>query len=490
MNEASAKRCAVCNIPRDYKPKEYKEDKIIEAEETEIVEEDEYIDDENDALFESSNTNNSNNKNKNKNSLKRNDSAVSWGDDEDIDLDNYDGQPILSIDNKDVASRNGNHSNNSVTSSATTNSSTKSVTTPPAPRKKKEATMNGLEYTECWLCTNCFAMNRLLDTLSRYQMKCAFCNGATYTPTTEIIKSFEWDQQQMAPVAQSLPTGTARGGVHTPRTRPNGEASQQATMLAAYEKRKKRRYTIKHINNREGDVLITGMINQNKVTKLSSIDVIPETIVKLCLLFMDKEFNHDAFDTMTNREDFEISSGLTKATRSTKSVGQWRNCFGMKECSMPNIDGEKDSMKFEWVLKCNKRRNKDWEDEPVESVIIGVIEAKGIQPNMGTSFSGYNDGWGLLGDGQKVTDGKYEKFNSGFHHSLEIVVTLQFIKHPWSVKQNKCELLFNNKVAYELNPDKKYRLAVAMNSREYEVEWVGFDKTKEIQQPIEETQQN
>ena len=172
---------------------------------------------------------------------------------------------------------------------------------------------------------------------------------------------------------------------------------------------------------------------------------------------------------------------MTKATRTTKDDGQWRNCFGMKVCSMNSNNKTKtESIKFEWTLKCNKRRNKDWEDEPVESVIIGVIEAKGIQSNMGSAFTAYNDGWGLLGDGQKVTDSNYEKFNAGFHHGMPINITLQYIKHPINEKNNQCQLLFNNKLAYQLDATKRYKIAVAMNSREYEVEWIAFDKNKEI----------
>ena len=487
VNDPTAKKCAVCGIPKNYK---FKDDKITEdkgkaeadAEAEEIEdEEDEYIDDENDALFESDG--NSKNKNKNKNSLSRNDSAISWGDDEDIDLDNFDGQQIFSIDNKDVASRiNGSHNSNNSSSSTTSDT----IKTTVSKQKKKESTLNGLEYTECWLCTNCFAMNRLLDTLSRYQMKCAFCHRATYTPTTEIIKSFEWDQQQQAPPPQTLPTAAGRGGVYTQRnSKDDSNTSQQEIMLREYERKKKKRYMTKHIKNREGDILISGMINQNKVNKLATIDLIPEEVIRLCLLFYG-EFNFDGFDTLTNAEDFEVSKGLTTCTRTTKDDGQWRNCFGMKICSMIN-NGKKESVKFEWKLRCNKRRNKDWEDEPVESVIIGVIEAKGIQSNMGSAFTSYHDGWGLLGDGQKVTEMEYKKFNAGFHHSAEIVVTLQYIKHPWSDEKNECILKFNNKMAYELNATKKYKLAIAMNSREYEVEWVGFDKTKDGQEPIQQS---
>ena len=414
-------------IPKNHK---FNDDKITkdtdkgkdEAEEIEDEEEeDEYID-ENDALFED------------KNDLTRNDSTVSWGDDEDIDLDNFDGQQILSINNKDVASRinGGNNSNNSSSTTSDTKTTTSSSSSSSSSRKpKKESTLNGLEYTECWLCTNCFAMNRLLDTLSRYQMKCAFCHRTTYTPTTEIIKSFEWDQQQQAPPAQTLPSAAGRGGVYAQRNgNDDSNTSQQEKMLREYERKKKKRYMTKHIKNREGDILISGMINQNKVNKLATIDLIPEEVIRLCLLFYG-EFNFDGFDTLTNAEDFEVSKGLTTCTRTTKNDGQWRNCFGMKICSMMN-NGKKEAVKFEWRLRCNKRRNKDWEDEPVESVIIGVIEAKGIQSNMGSAFTAYNDGWGLLGDGQKVTESEYEKFNAGFHHSAEIVVTLQYIKHAWS----------------------------------------------------------
>ena len=38
------------------------------------------------------------------------------------------------------------------------------------------------KYTECWICTNCSAMNRLRDTLSLHNLCCAACHRATYLP--------------------------------------------------------------------------------------------------------------------------------------------------------------------------------------------------------------------------------------------------------------------------------------------------------------------
>ena len=42
-------------------------------------------------------------------------------------------------------------------------------------------------------------------------------------------------------------------------------------------------------------------------------------------------------------------------------------------------------------------------------------------------------------------------------------------------------------MAYQLNPNKKYKLAIAMNSREYEVEWLGFDKSKGAKDSVQES---
>ena len=486
-NEAKDKKCIVCNIPKDYKFKnndndhnnhnnddqddnDNNNDNDNESDKNDQDEYEEYIDNENDALFETSDNQ------QNKNKLKKSDTGESWGDDEDIDL-NYDGQEILSLNNKDIASRTQIIDNKlKDTSNNSNNSSSINILS----NKKKEKTINGLEYTECWICTSCFAMNRLLDTLSIHQLKCGFCNGSTYNPTkTDIIKSFEWDQQQQPQQRQPLP----RRGHSSSSSLSHHNGTSQAAMFAQYERKKKRKYMTKNANSREGDVLITGMINQENVIKLSTIGLVPQDVVRLCLLFHG-DFDHDGFDTQTNRDDFELNKGLTVATRTLKDSGQWRNVFSMRECKLNNDndddndnDNDNDNaIKFEWKLKCNKRINKDWEDEPVESIIIGVIESKGIKSNMGTAFTAYPDGWGLLGDGQKVNDGNYEKFNGGFHHGAEIHIILQFIKHEWNGSK-QCHLIFNNKLAYRLNAEKVYKLAIAMNSREYEIEWIAFDKS-------------
>eukprot|EP01084_Bolivina_argentea_P075963 137662_1 len=181
LNEATASKCIICNIPNSSQ----------------------------------------------RNNLSRNNSissinSASWGDDEDIDIDN----------------NNNNIINNNKINTNTNRKPKQIVNIKPI----KQKTLNGLEYTECWLCTNCFAMNRLLDTISKHNYSCAFCNLATYTPKTEIIKSFEWDQQ---PVNNNnnnnnnnlLPTNQMLNN--------NNKNINKKNLLEEYEGKKRSKYNTK-----------------------------------------------------------------------------------------------------------------------------------------------------------------------------------------------------------------------------------------------------
>ena len=97
-----------------------------------------------------------------------------------------------------------------------------------------------------------------------------------------------------------------------------------------------------------------------------------------------------------------------------------------------------------------------------------------FQGNMGSAFTAYNDGFGVCGDGTKVTGGEYKPFNHGFSHSQVISVALQ-----WNTN-HKCQLIYDGRLAFEVDPSKVYKLAVAINSREYEVEWMSFMKSNEM----------
>eukprot|EP01083_Nonionella_stella_P313579 1126295_1 len=321
--------------------------------------------------------------------------------------------------------------------------------------RKDTETPSETQYVECWVCTNCNAMNRLLYTHTKYNMACAMCRAATYTPSTPIIKSFDWDQQ-------SFPTDTNT----------SSKQQTQAQLLGVYEIQKRNKYRTKEMKNKEGDLLIMGMIHQNNVRTLSTIYLVPEDVIRLTLLFHG-ELEYDGWDTFTNKEEFEIDNGLTTCTRTESNKGFWKNAFGMRP-----VGSIGKAVRYEWVLRMNKTRNRDWEDELVDSVIIGVIDATGIKANMGSTFTEYNDGWGVVGDGYKVTDGMYERFSVRYMHADQVKVALQWI--PIGNDEERCQFLCNDAVAYSLDAQRKYKLAIAMNSSEYAVEWVSFTKYDDV----------
>ena len=49
-------------------------------------------------------------------------------------------------------------------------------------------------YSDCWIWSNCYAINLLINTITKYNMKCVRCFENTFNPAVKIIESFEWDE--------------------------------------------------------------------------------------------------------------------------------------------------------------------------------------------------------------------------------------------------------------------------------------------------------
>ena len=148
------------------------------------------------------------------------------------------------------------------------------------------------------------------------------------------------------------------------------------------------RYSTKGLDNKEGDTLIMGMIHRNNVC-IGSIGIVPEDVIRLALLFHGA-FEYDGWDTLTNAADFEVNNGLTVCTRTARNNGLWRNCFGIRELKS-NV-----AVRYEWTLQCKSRQHQEWKSDPVDSIIVGVIEAKGTKSNMNAAYTQYKDGEYLM----------------------------------------------------------------------------------------------
>ena len=83
----------------------------------------------------------------------------------------------------------------------------------------------------------------------------------------------------------------------------------------------------------------------------------------------------------------------------------------------------------------------------------------------------------MCGDGQLVNDMKYRVCpQRGFGDEDTVRVTLQWV---WDRKL-RCELLFGNSFAFELDAAKSYRFAVAMKDRMHYLQWKSFTKYNDV----------
>lgn len=124
----------------------------------------------------------------------------------------------------------------------------------------------------------------------------------------------------------------------------------------------------------------------------------------------------------------------------------WRNCFALFSvgygCTI---------VRYRWTLLCQFG----------EKVIIGFMETNASSDCMLTNFAEYPNGYGVCSDGRRIAEGHtlYSE-DSGF--DLEKVqVDLQWVftsRGGW-----KCQFLVNQRKAFELEPDRQYRLAVAVS---------------------------
>lgn len=326
-----------------------------------------------------------------------NENSDDWGEAEDIPMVHSTMNPNEdSIDTSNItmnANSNRNHNHNTSTNS-------NSVTTTSATN----------QYTECWICLNCGAINRLLDTLTRYASRCAVCHSETYIPgKTDIIQSFEWDGNQSNTPMTTSPNGRSslssnqiahpHGMIHVPGTDRYGRSRGQPLRSISNgnhrgndygnrygNNRNRSQYVTKGQDNKEGDTLIMGLIRQNNVCIGNTIDIVPQDVIRLALLFHG-EFEYDGWDTLTNTDDFKVNNGLTVCTRTLRNNGLWRNCFGIRE-----LKGNGKEVRYEWILRCTSRQHQEWKEEPVDSIIVGVIEAKGAKMNMNAAYTQYSDG--------------------------------------------------------------------------------------------------
>merc|ERR1712083_1219839 len=161
---------------------------------------------------------------------------------------------------------------------------------------------------ECWLCSQCNAMNRLLDTLSRHNMCCSVCDGATYIPgTTQIVQSFEWD-----------------GATESVAIKTDPQRLSSKTCA-------------------DSDMLIMGMIRQNQVRTEINFGKISHDVLRVASLFVGG-LDYDGWDTLTDSSHFELNTELTVCSRTEHDDGEWKDCFGIRQF------GSDRPVRFEWIL--------------------------------------------------------------------------------------------------------------------------------------------
>ena len=253
------------------------------------------------------------------------------------------------------------------------------------------------EYTECWICTNCSAMNRLLDTLSLHNMCCAVCQFATYIPgKTDIVQSFEWDKNQSN---TSIP-------INSSAVDPNHKDIDSVCVLSRAELKHslsinsavstanviptvvvERPHTpipSRGVTKKDMDILIVGIMRSNKVNAGN----VPEDVTRLVILWFG---DYDGWEIKRNPIDFEMNKDLRICKRTEQSAGLWRNRYGSRE-----FKATAQQVRYEWTLQCFGVRNgSQSRDTPAEGIMVGVIEAKDAMINENVPFTHFTDinGW-------------------------------------------------------------------------------------------------
>jgi len=255
-----------------------------------------------------------------------------------------------------------------------------------------------------WICSECLSENCLLCSL-----ECTTCftpYEATKSNVTDLRKG---DFMERMEVDLSVPTENVSSQI---------EIDLELTSMHEM-------YPFHRLDIDTMSVLVSGCFNEWEVWEF------PQELISLvaeCLLTF---FEFESQTQNGHGSDMDVNDRTICRRDQFIAADTWRNYFGNILLGYNHF-----LRKFQWKLRC----------EGQGAAIIGFVEKDGASRWMGNHFAFYDDGYGVSVDA----------------YGSNVTVELQWLK---TGKGLKCEFLLNGEKAFELPPNKQYKLAVALGAK-------------------------
>lgn len=189
-------------------------------------------------------------------------------------------------------------------------------------------------------------------------------------------------------------------------------------------------------------LLVSGYL-RHCLRSLGDHFVIPDDVAGLILDSSSNFFRWDDSNDIVCSTDGDRAI-CRRSDRFTASY-VWRNCFALE-----SVGYSETIRRYRWTLRCRYG----------QGVMIGFIETNASSDCMLTHFAQYSNGYGVCSNGRRITNGRTLDGQDELDLE-EVFVDLQWVRMPREERW-KCQFLVNQRKAFDLDPHRHYRLAVAV----------------------------